>query len=244
MPNTPVPAAATGLPSASSSRRAFLGASIAAAVVARSGSAGAGEVRETPALAGAAQALAEARKTLIGATARLAVARMSFERETDQVPLELVWSGKYDLATLDLYMHEDGPDGLPMRREGWPGGRRILDAARCKAKADRYDSGSPRRRQLLRLARLAAAYEQRREAARAAAQFDRLYAAYWGALGEVSHWTDALAAVPCRTVEGVLVKLDAIEAAEGLPDEVPHHTRRAVSEVVADDLVRLLRGAT
>lgn len=245
MPNTPVPAAATGLPSANSSRRAFLGASIA---VALAGSPAAAVAAECPLVLDLAERRAEARKAVGAAEAAFAEARERCFALWPKTPKDMRFQPGTAYEWMGVLEEETDVDGKTVWIEEylakgirWKGYRiPSVDGLRD------YLAKNPRdmsRKMLRRWLAAAEDLQARRQAAMEASGLDQTERVMWGARAEIDRATRALAAAKPRTLAGVLAKAEAMAEAEGLSMEQEFMTRNVMGPAIADDLVRLLRSS-
>ena len=245
MPSTHVPAAATGLPSAISSRRAFLGASIA---VALAGSPAAAAAAECPLVLALAERRAEARKAVSGAEAAFAEARERCIALWPETPKHMRFLPGTAYEWMGVLEEETDVDGKPVwvaeqlaKGIRWRGYRiPSVEGLRTYLAENPKDMS---RRMLRRWLATAEALQARRQEAIEAAGFDKAERAMWGARGKLEYATRDLAAAKPRTLGGVLAKAEAMAEAEGLSTEQQFMTRNVMGPAIADDLVRLLRSS-
>ncbi|WP_439575270.1 hypothetical protein [Phreatobacter sp.] len=269
MPNTPVPAAATGLPSASSSRRAFLGASIA---VALAGSPAAAEAAECPAVLELARRRGEALAAISAAQAAIPPAYTRCLALWPVAPgtLRVAIGSPHD--RMGLTERETDLDGEAVLLDGdgagsGPAVRQCIYSAEALADALAERPMLPGIRRLTAKLQLARQHEARKIEALEVSGYAGAGERFWRALRDYDEVVYALAEAPARTLAGVLAKAEALaesqalataatEAAErqwdgpkglrklvGLPAEQAFTARQMLGPAIADDLVRLLRSS-
>jgi hypothetical protein len=243
MPNTPVPAAATGLPSATASRRAFLGASIATALA---GSPAAAAPVESPEFLALVRERAEARAAYDVAEAALTAARERGFALWPETPKTMrhfpgdyyerlgVLEEETDLEGKSVWIAEQLAKGIRWK------GYRIPSVQGLTMFLEKYPKDRRARHFRSLLKRAQDLQRQQREAA-AVSGYDKADEGMWKARAELEWTTRALADAEPRTMAGVLEKAIAMSQAEALCTELKFTTRQVLGSSIADDLVRLLR---
>lgn len=243
MSNDTVSASATGLPATLASRRFFLGASIAAALVPSPTKA---EAAECPRVMDLARQRGAARRAVIAAQDAFAEARARCLTFWPETPAALRYMPGCWYDSLGLMEEETDLDGQRVwlaedlaKGVRWKGYRvPSIDGLRTYLAKFPRDKNRTTLRWLLASAEDLAA---RRREAMIASAYDAADAALWAARGELDRATRGLAEAQPRTIAGVLAKAEAMAEAEGLCTEQAYMTRQVLGPAIADDLVRLLR---
>ncbi|MBX9990923.1 hypothetical protein [Phreatobacter oligotrophus] len=243
MPNETVPAAATGLPNSPTSRRFFLGASIAAALVPSPGKA---EAAECPRIVSLAGQRSEARRAVAAAQDAFAEARARCLAIWPETPAELRYMPGCPYERMGVMEEEIDFDGNRVwladylaKGIRWKG-YRVPSVEGLKAYLDKFPRDASRKT-LQRLLARTEDLQRRRRQAEISSGYQAADAALWAARAELDRVTRALAEAQPRTMAGVLAKAEAMAEAASLCTEQAYMTRQLLGPAIADDLVRLLR---